>query len=111
MDFLIHLVISILLLHHSRSDIIFFNSFKNTIFCKRLYRLAIESFKGNSYCVGGGQYASTLTKEGDLTETGQNLFVGKCVNFNRKKSMTVKDITLEAEGLGNFFYNFRKISC
>ena len=41
---------------------------------------------------------------------GSKELIGFCSISNRKKSMTVSDNTIKAEGLGNFFKNLGKIS-
>ena len=45
-----------------------------------------------------------------IKKTGKEvkLIVGKCVICDRKKTMIVSDIVIQAEGLGNFFKNLGK---
>ena len=74
-----------------------------------------QKFKSDSYCVGGKHRSSTKNITGEITfnkKTGKEikLLVGKCVIWNRKKSMIVSDNTFQAEGLGDFFKNFGKVS-
>ena len=74
-----------------------------------------QKFKTNSYCVGGKHYSGTKNITGEITvnkKTGKQikLLVGKCVICDRKKSMIVSDNIIQAEGLGDFFKNLRKIS-
>ena len=74
-----------------------------------------QNFKTNSRCVGGEHRSGTKNIAGEITinkKTGREikLLVGKCVICNRKKSMIVSDITIQAEGLEDFFKNLGKIS-
>ena len=74
-----------------------------------------QKFENNSYCVGGKHRSGTKNITGEITvnkKTGREirLLVGKCVVCNRKKSMIVSDNTVQAEGLGDFFKNLRKVS-
>ena len=67
-----------------------------------------QKFKTDSYCVGGKHRSGTKYFTGEITinkKTGREikLLVGKCVIYNRKKSMIVSDNTIQAEGLGDFF--------
>ena len=69
-----------------------------------------QKFKSDSYCVGGKHRSGTKNITGEVTvnkKTGKQikLLVGKCVICDRKKSMTVIDNTIEAEGLSDFFKN------
>ena len=77
--------------------------------------MSFEKFKTNSYCVGGKHYSGTKNITGEITvnkKTGKQikLFVGKCVICDGKKSMTVSDNTIQAEGLVDFCKNLGKIS-
>ena len=45
-----------------------------------------------------------------MTSKGSKVLIGYCSVCNRKKSMTVSDNTIKAEGLGRFFKNLGKIS-
>ena len=74
-----------------------------------------QKFKTNSYCVGGKHRSRTKNITGEVTvnkKTGREikLLVGKCVICDRKKSMIVSDITIQAGGLGDFFKNLGKVS-
>ena len=74
-----------------------------------------QKFATDSYCVGGRHRSGTKDITGEITvnkKTSKDtkLLVGKCVICNRKKSMTVSDNTIKAEGLGSFFKNLGKIS-
>ena len=74
-----------------------------------------QKFENNSYCVGGKHRSGAKNITGEITvnkKTGRKikLLVGKCVVCNRKKSMIVRDNTIQAKGLGSFFKNLGKIS-
>ena len=72
--------------------------------------MSIQKFKGDSYCVGGRHRSATIKISGDITSRGSKVLIGYCSVCNRKKSMTVSDNTIKAEGLGSFFKNLGKIS-
>ena len=72
-----------------------------------------QKTKSDSYCVGGKYRSGTKNITGEITvnkKTGKQikLLVGKCVICDRKKSMILSDITIQAEGLGDFFENLGK---
>ena len=46
----------------------------------------------------------------DITSKGSKVLIGFCSICNRKKSMTVSDDTIKAEGLSSFFKILGKIS-
>ena len=60
--------------------------------------------------VNTDQVQKTLLERSVNKKTGREikLLVGKCVAFNRKKSMIVSDNTIQAEGFGAFFKNLGK---
>ena len=62
----------------------------------------LNKFKTNSYCVGGRHYSGTDNISGAITSKGTKIR-GSCTKCRRKKSMTVSDATIEAEGLKDFF--------
>ena len=64
---------------------------------------SFNRFKTNSYCVGGRHYSGTNNIRGVVTAKGTKMLKGNCVKFNRNKSMTVSDATIEAERLNDFF--------
>ena len=66
--------------------------------------------KSDSYCVGGRHRSVTIKIYGDITSKGSKVLIGYCSVCNRKKSMTVSDNYIKAEGLGSFFINLGKIS-
>ena len=72
--------------------------------------MSFIKFKSDSYCVGGRHRSSTVKIYGDITSQGSKVLFGYCSICNRKKSMTVSDNTIKAEGLGSFFKTFGKIS-
>ena len=72
--------------------------------------MSFQKFKSDSYCVGGRHRSSTVKIYGDITSKGSKVLIGYCSICNRKKSMTVSDNIIKAEGLSSFFKNFGKIS-
>ena len=72
--------------------------------------MSFQKFKSDSYCVGGRHRSATKNIYGDITSKGSKLPIGFCSICNRKKSVTVSDNTIKAEGLGSFFRNLGKIS-
>ena len=77
--------------------------------------MSFNKFKTDGYCVGGRHKSGTENIVGEITinkKTGKEvkLLVGKCVIFDRKKTMIVSDNVIQAEGLGSFFKNLGEIS-
>ena len=72
--------------------------------------MSFNIFESDSYCVGGRHRNATVKIFGDITSIGSKVLIGYCSICNRKKSMTVSDNTVKAEGLGSFFKNLGKIS-
>ena len=72
--------------------------------------MGFNKFKSDSYCVGGRHRSATVKIYGDITSKGSKVLIGYCSICNRKKSITVSDNTIKAEGLGSFFKNLGKIS-
>ena len=72
--------------------------------------MSFRKFETDSYCVGGRHRSATIKIYGDITSKGSKVLIGYCSVCNRKKSMTVSDNTIKAEGLGSFFKNLGKIS-
>ena len=64
--------------------------------------MSFQKFKSDSYCVGGRHRSSTVKIYGDITTKGSKVLLGYCSICNRKKSMTVSDNTIQAEGLSSF---------
>ena len=65
--------------------------------------MSFQKFKTDSYCVGGRHRSATIKIYGDITSKGIKVLINYCSVCNRKKSMTVSDDTIKAEGLGSFF--------
>ena len=72
--------------------------------------MSFQKFKSDSFCVGGRHKSSTVKIYGDITSKGSKVLIGYCSICNRKKSMTVSDNTIKAEGLSSFFKNLGKLS-
>ena len=72
--------------------------------------MSFQKFKSDSYCVGGRHRPGTVKIYGDITSKGNKVLIGYCSICDRKKSMTVSDNTIKAEGLSSFFKNLGKIS-
>ena len=70
--------------------------------------MSFQKFKSDSYCVGGRHRSATVKIYGDKTNKGSKVLIGFCSKCQRKKSMTVSDNTIEAEGLYDFFKNLGK---
>ena len=75
-----------------------------------VYQMSFQKFKSNSYCVGGRHQSATRNIYGDIYPKGSKVLIGYCSICDRKKSMTVSDKTIKAEGLSSFFKNLGKIS-
>ena len=67
-----------------------------------------NKFKANSYCVGGRHYSCTNNIRGVISAKDTKMLRGSCTKCGRKKSMTVFDATIEAEGLKDFFKSVGK---
>ena len=72
--------------------------------------MSFQKFNSDSYCVGGKHRSATIKIYEDITSKGSKVLIGYCSVYNRKKSMTGSDNTIQAEGLGSFFKNLGKIS-
>ena len=77
--------------------------------------MSFQKFKTNSYCLGQRHYSGTKNITGEIAynkKTGKDikLLVGKCVICDKRKSMIVSDIVIQAESLGDFFKNLEKVS-
>ena len=72
--------------------------------------MSFNKFENDSYCVGGRHRSATTKIYGNITSKGSKVLIGFCSICNRKKSMTVSDNTIKAEGLGDFFKNLGKVS-
>ena len=72
--------------------------------------MSFNKFETDSYCVGGRHRSATKNIYGNVTSKSSKVLIGYCSICNRKKSMTVSDNTIKAEGLGSFCKNLGKIS-
>ena len=72
--------------------------------------MTFNKFKSDSYCVGGRHRSATVKIFGDITSKGSKVLIGYCSICSRKKSMTVSDDTIKAEGLASFLKNLGRIS-
>ena len=70
--------------------------------------MTFNNFETNSYCVGGRHISASKNIYGGITSKGNKVLIGYCSICNRKKSMTVSDKTIKAEGLGDIFKNLGK---
>ena len=70
--------------------------------------MTLNKFKSDSYCVGGRHRSATKNIYGSITSKGSKVLIGICSICNRKKSMTVADDTIKAEGFGDFLTNLGK---
>ena len=70
--------------------------------------MSFQKIKTDSYCVGGRHKTATTKIYGDLTSKAGKVLIGYCSKCNRKKSMTVSDNTMKAEGLVVFCKNLGK---
>ena len=61
--------------------------------------MSFQKIKNDSYCIGGRHRSSALKTYGDITRKGSKVFIGFCSKCQRKKSMTVSDNKIQAEGL------------
>ena len=65
--------------------------------------MSFQKLKTDSYCLGGRHRSATVKIDGDITSKGSKALIRSCSFCNRKKSMTVSDNTIKAEGLSSFF--------
>ena len=72
--------------------------------------MSFQKFENDSFCVGGRHRSATTKIYGNITSKGKKELIGYCSICNRKKSMTVSDNTIKAEGPGSFCKNLGKIS-
>ena len=70
--------------------------------------MTFNKLKSDSYCAGGRHRSATVNIYDDVTSKGSKVLIEFCSICNRKKSMTVSDNTIKAEGLGDFFKNLGK---
>ena len=68
--------------------------------------MSFEKYKKNSFCIRGRHRSGTVKIYGDITSKRNKVIIGsKC---RRKKSMSVGDYTIQAEGLGDLLRNVGK---
>ena len=67
--------------------------------------MSFQKFKSDFCCVGCRHRSATTKIYGDITSKGSKVLIGYCSICARKKSKTVSDNTIQAEGLVNFFKN------
>ena len=60
--------------------------------------MSSQKFKSNSYYVGGRLRSATKTIFGDITSKGIKVLISYCSICKRRKSMTVSNNTLKADG-------------
>ena len=72
--------------------------------------MSFQKTKSDRFCVGGRYRSSTVKNYGDITSKVSKVLIGYCSICKGKKSLTVSDNTIIAEGLGDFFKKFGKIS-
>ena len=70
--------------------------------------MTFNKLETNSCCVGGRHLSATKNIFGSITSKGSKVLIGFCSICNRKKSMTVSDNTIKAEGWGDLFKNLGK---
>ena len=70
--------------------------------------MSFQKLKTNSFCYGGKHGSATKNSHGNITFKGKKVLIGHCSICSRKKSKTVSDNTVLAEGLGDFFKNLAK---
>ena len=70
--------------------------------------MTFNKFEMNSYCVDGRHISATRNIYGSITSKGNKVLIGYSSICKRKKSMTLSDNTIKAEGLGDFFKNLGK---
>ena len=73
-------------------------------------RMSHEKIKTEYNCVGERYYPATLTIEGDITQTGRKILIGKRAQFNMKNSLKGNDNTKQAESLDRIIKNLGKKS-
>ena len=72
--------------------------------------MSCQKIESIGYCVGRRHRSATTKIYGDITSKGSEVLIGYCSICSRKKSKTLSDNTIQAEGLGSFFKNLRRIS-
>ena len=70
--------------------------------------MRFQKLKTDFLCVGRRHTSATRYIYGDITSKSSKVLIGYCSICNRKKSMTVSDNTIQAEGLDGFINNLGK---
>ena len=70
--------------------------------------MCFQKIKTDSYCVGGRNRSAPKNFYGDITSKGSKVLLDFCSICKRKKAITVKDNTMQAEGLRDFFKTLGK---
>ena len=73
--------------------------FKKTVGQENGNKEFIAKFESDSYCVGERHRSATTKLYGIITSKDNKILIGYCSYCNRKKSLTVSDNTIIAEGL------------
>ena len=58
--------------------------------------MSFQKVKSVSFCVGGRHRSSTVKVFDNKTSKGSKVIIGYYSNCNRKKSITVSDVTIKA---------------
>ena len=64
--------------------------------------MSFQKLKSDSFCVGGRNRSAASKNYDDITSKDSKLLIDFCSICNGKKSMTVSDSTIKADGLSNF---------
>ena len=67
--------------------------------------MSLQKFDADRFCDGGRHRSTTKNIHGDIISKCSEVHIGCCSICERKKSMTVSDNTIQAEGLTSFFKN------
>ena len=78
--------------------------FKLTVGQENGNKETIAHFESDSYCVGERHRSATIKIYGIITSKDKKILIGYCSYCNRKKSLTVSDNTIIADGLGCFHF-------
>ena len=71
--------------------------------------MSFRKYKSDSFRVGGDT-DQLKNIYGDITSKVSKVVIGYCSISKRKKSFTVSDNTIQAEGLVSYLKSFRRIS-
>ena len=70
--------------------------------------MSFEKLETNGFCVGGRHRSATTKTSCDMTSKRFKVLIGYCSICYRKKLRTVRDKTIQAGDLGDFFKNVVK---